>query len=201
MKKNLLLTMVFIMSVFVVSAQVTGVKNIPGDYATLAAAITDLNTNGVGTGGAIININANQTAVSPGYNLGSTALYNTLSASSPLIINGNGNSITGYTGTRSGSVTTGTNDAILVLTGVDFVTVKRINFIDLAANTTTTTCMDNAIGIYNAGTSAGTANGCQNILIDSCTFNMRNQSTSGSAVFIGAFVYATGDESTRIITS
>lgn len=128
MKKNLLLTMVFIMSVFVVSAQVTGIKNIPGDYATLAAAITDLNTNGVGAGGATINLNANQTAPSPGYNLGSTALYNTLSATNPLIINGNGNSISGYTGTKGGSVTTATNDAILVLTGVDFVTIKRINF-------------------------------------------------------------------------
>ena len=174
------------------TAQVSGVKNIPGDYATLAAAITDLNTNGVGTGGAIINLNANQTAPSPGYNLGSTALYNTLSAINPLIINGNGNSITGYTGTKAGSVTTATNDAILVLTGVDFVTIKRINFLDLVANITTTTCMDNAIGIYNAGTTAGSANGCQNILIDSCVFNLKNQSTSGSGVFIGAFVYASG---------
>jgi hypothetical protein len=192
MKKIFLQTIVFILSVYMASAQVTGVKNIPGDYATLAAAITDLNTNGVGAGGAIININANQTAVSPGYNLGSSALYNTLSASNPLIINGNGNSISGYTGTKAGSVTSATNDAILVLTGVDFVTIKRINFLDLVANITTATCMDNAIGIYNAGTTAGSANGCQNILIDSCVFNLKNQSTSGSAVFIGAFVYATG---------
>ncbi|MBL0202701.1 MAG: hypothetical protein IPP81_21845 [Chitinophagaceae bacterium] len=29
-------------------AQLTGTKNIPGDYATLALAITDLNAQGVG---------------------------------------------------------------------------------------------------------------------------------------------------------
>ncbi|MDX5321581.1 MAG: hypothetical protein LPK45_10665, partial [Bacteroidota bacterium] len=34
-----------------VSQALTGVKYIPGDYATLTAAFTALNTNGVGTGG------------------------------------------------------------------------------------------------------------------------------------------------------
>lgn len=34
-------------------SQLTGTKNIPGDYATLQAAITALNTSGVGAGGVI----------------------------------------------------------------------------------------------------------------------------------------------------
>jgi hypothetical protein len=37
-------------------AQLTGTKTIPGNYATIAAAITDLNTQGVGTGGVTFNV-------------------------------------------------------------------------------------------------------------------------------------------------
>ena len=37
-------------------AQLTGTKNIPGDYSSLAAAITDLNIQGAGTGGVILNL-------------------------------------------------------------------------------------------------------------------------------------------------
>ena len=51
-----------------VRAQVTGTKTVAasgGDYTSLAAAITDLNTNGVGTGGAIINVPANWTETAP----------------------------------------------------------------------------------------------------------------------------------------
>lgn len=40
-----------------VSAQaLSGTYTVPGSYATIAAAIADLNTNGVGSGGATINI-------------------------------------------------------------------------------------------------------------------------------------------------
>jgi hypothetical protein len=56
------------------NAQLTGTKNIPGDYADLAAAITDLNTQGVGVGGVVINLVAGnpQTAPAGGYVIGNT---------------------------------------------------------------------------------------------------------------------------------
>ena len=41
-----------------VNAQLTGAKAIPGDYATIAAAVTDLNAVGVGAGGVIFNVAA-----------------------------------------------------------------------------------------------------------------------------------------------
>ncbi|MES1181478.1 MAG: hypothetical protein ABUL44_01660, partial [Flavobacterium sp.] len=58
------------------TAQVTGVKNIPGDYASLSAAITALNTTGVGAGGATINLTAGyaETAPAGGFQLGTTLL-------------------------------------------------------------------------------------------------------------------------------
>src|SRR6476660_8937313 len=43
------------------NAQLSGTKAIPGDYATIAAAITDLNTAGVGAGGVTFNIAAGYT--------------------------------------------------------------------------------------------------------------------------------------------
>jgi hypothetical protein len=43
-------------------AQLTGTKTIPGSYATLAAAITDLNAQGVGAGGVTFNIAGGQPA-------------------------------------------------------------------------------------------------------------------------------------------
>ena len=37
-------------------AVLSGTKNIPGDYATLALATTDLNAQGVDTGGVTLNV-------------------------------------------------------------------------------------------------------------------------------------------------
>ena len=50
----------------------TGTKNIPGDYPTLALAITDLNLQGVGAGGVIINLIAENPEIAPlgGYVIG-----------------------------------------------------------------------------------------------------------------------------------
>ena len=44
--------------------QLTGTKTIPGDYATIAAAVTDLNAQGVGAGGVIFNVAAGHTETS-----------------------------------------------------------------------------------------------------------------------------------------
>ena len=43
--------------------QLTGIKTIPGDYASVTAAISALNAAGVGAGGVTFNI-------TPGYKIG-----------------------------------------------------------------------------------------------------------------------------------
>ena len=43
------------------SAQLSGAKAIPGDYATIEAAIADLNAQGVGAGGVTFNVAAGHT--------------------------------------------------------------------------------------------------------------------------------------------
>jgi len=42
-------------------AQLTGTKTIPGDYTTIAAAATAVNTSGVGGGGVTFNVAAGHT--------------------------------------------------------------------------------------------------------------------------------------------
>src|SRR5262245_20386022 len=50
----------------------TGTKNIPGSYLTLAAAIADLNAQGVGAGGVTLNLLAGNPQAAPpgGYVIG-----------------------------------------------------------------------------------------------------------------------------------
>ena len=50
-----------LMSATTARAQLTGSKTIPGDYATVAAAITALNAQGVGAGGVTVNVAAGYT--------------------------------------------------------------------------------------------------------------------------------------------
>ena len=116
MKKIYLLLLTAFVFTPVSFAQLTGTKNIPGDYATLVLAITDLNARGVGAGGVTLNLFAGnpQTTPAGGYVIGNTG--NILvgatnpTAANPVIIEGNGNTITAFTTQTVGNL----NDGILV---------------------------------------------------------------------------------------
>ena len=47
------------------SAQLTGSKTIPGNYASVALAVTDLNTQGVGAGGVTFTVADGYTETAP----------------------------------------------------------------------------------------------------------------------------------------
>ncbi len=117
-----------------VQAALTGTLNIPGAYPNLAAAITDLNTQGVGAGGVTLNLLAgnNQTAPIGGYVIGGTgsAVLTSAAAGSQITIQGNGNTITAATGLTSGVLT----DAIFKLVGADYVTIDNFVLRENAAN-------------------------------------------------------------------
>ncbi len=57
MRKIFLLFLVVICST-ISYGQLSGIKTIPGDYATIAAAVADLNAQGVGSGGLTFEVNA-----------------------------------------------------------------------------------------------------------------------------------------------
>ena len=94
----MLFTICFLLSLFTISESkavgLTGTYTIPGSYATLALAITDLNTNGV-SGPVIFNVSAAQTAPTGGYIIGGagTALISggaATTATNTVTINGIG---------------------------------------------------------------------------------------------------------------
>lgn len=119
----------------------SGIKTIPGDYATLNDAITDLNAQGVGAGGVTFNVTAAQTAPSGGYIIGGTgsAVLTTSSAANPIVFVGNNNTATAFGGQTVGNV----NDAVFKLIGADYVTIQGFTIQENAANTTIATAATN----------------------------------------------------------
>lgn len=120
-----------------ISAQLTGTLTIPGSYPTLAAAITDLNAQGVGAGGVIFNHLPGfpETAPAGGYQITTT----TSSAANPVAIFGNGNTIT-----ASGALTAGAlNDGIFKIIGADYIGIQGYTMQENPANTITAPATNN----------------------------------------------------------
>ena len=65
MKKRLTFTTAVFLISLLSFGQLTGIKNIPGDYSSVAAAISALNTLGVGSGGVTFNVTAGYTESFP----------------------------------------------------------------------------------------------------------------------------------------
>jgi len=173
---------------FSVCAQVSGTKNIPGDYATLAAAVTDVNTQGVGAGGVILNLVVGnpQTAPTGGY-----AITATGTLTNPIAVTCNGNTITAPTPQTSGAL----NDAIFKLIGADFVTINGCVMNENAANTTTAAATNNMTEWGIALLYASTTDGAQNATLqgNTITLNRTYQNTFG--------VYSNSTHSATAVTT
>jgi hypothetical protein len=172
MKKLLLLcfALIFMQMTF---GQLTGTKTIPGDYATIQAAITALNAQGVGSGGVTFNVAA-------GYTETITAVISltaTGTAANPVIFQKSGAGtnplITAYVGTNTpGSAIT---DGIWNFIGSDYVTINGIDLTD--PNATNPATMEYGYAMYKAD--AG--NGCQYNTIKNCVVTLsRENNASGS---------------------
>ena len=158
------------------SAQVTGVKNIPTDFPTLEAAITALNTNGVGAGGAIINIPAGYTET-PTAALVLTLATNPSSATRPLVFQKSGAGanplITAFVGTTLNL------DGLFVLNGADYVTINGIDLQESAANTTPTQQMEFGYALLKTSVT----NGCQFNTIKNCVVTLNKANTASVGVY------------------
>lgn len=170
---------------FAAGAQVSGVKNIPTDYASLSAAFTALNSAGVGAGGVTLTITAGYTETAPagGLQLGSSTLNASTSASQQIRITGNSNVITAPVGTTTNL------DGILSIKGTDYVTISGLVLQESAGNTTATTAMEWAIGLFNLN-AAAPFDGCQYDTIRNCTISMnRTIATPSKGIFMAHQVY------------
>ena len=121
----------------VVFGQLTGTKNIPGDYATIKIAVTALNTSGVGAGGVSFNVAAGYTET-----IDSTiAVTATGTAVNPIVFRkdpvttGANPLITAYTG-GTYTPSTAIQDGVWRFSGSDYVTIDGIDVRDNPANTT-----------------------------------------------------------------
>ena len=168
----------FILSMFLFAqtsfAQLTGTKTIPGDYATITAAVTDLNTQGVGSGGVTFNVAA-------GYTESTTAdiiITATGSAGNAIIFQKSGagaNPLITRTdaGTNATSTLGGLGDAIIRLDGTDYITFDGI---DVSA-------ADQGIEYGYLTHKPDGTNGCQFVTIKNAVVTM-TKGTSGYVVGI-----------------
>ncbi|HET9503676.1 MAG TPA: T9SS type A sorting domain-containing protein [Hymenobacter sp.] len=149
-------------------AQLSGSKAIPGSgstgYATLAAAVADLNAQGVGSGGVTFNIAAGYTETAD--NLLITA---TGTAANPVVFQKSGAGANPTLTAAAG--TSATLDAIIGLQGSDYVTFDGLTLVDPTSNSTATTQMEWGFALLKGSTP--TVDGCQNVVIRNCVVTLQ----------------------------
>jgi len=159
-------------------AQITGVKTIPGDYVSFAAAVSALNAQGVGFGGVTFKIAAG---------------YNEAVANAVLTIPNNPPDFTRplvfqKDGVGSNPILTATMgistimDGIVVLHGVDYVTFDGI---DLSENPTVNTNATRRMEWGYAFIKTSPSNGCQHNTIKNCTVSMIQNYEKATCVYLG----------------
>lgn len=169
-------------------AQLTGTKTIPGTYASISAAITDLNTQGVGSGGVIFNIAAGYTETASNLIISATGTFaNQITfqksgvGANPLITAGVGVSTT--------------LDGMILLSGADFVTFNGIDLMESVGNTTTTTQMEFGYALLKVD---GT-NGSQNNVIKNCVISLNKTNTNSKGIYVAN--HTTASTTTLTVTA
>ncbi len=175
MKKTLLFLMIILLISGLTYGQLSGIKNIPGDYSSIANAIAAMNSAGVGSGGVTFNVAAGYTETfsSP------TAGYittNTGTSANPIIFQKSG---TGADPLITAGTGTGTMDAIIEFVGASYITFNGIDLQDNSANLTTTTQMEWGYALVKA---SGTQ-GSQYIVIKNCNISLTRTNTASVGIY------------------
>lgn len=165
-------------------AQLTGVKTVGsgGDYATLEAAISALNTSGVGSGGVTFNVLAGHTETFSAITAGLITATGT--ASDPIVFQKSGVGLNPLVTAPVLSAATA-YDGIIRIAGGDYITFDGIDLQENAANTT------NTIDWGYAFLRASATDGAQYNEIKNCVIVLNKASTSSIGVY-SASVDATG---------
>ncbi|MBU1010826.1 MAG: T9SS type A sorting domain-containing protein [Bacteroidetes bacterium] len=181
MKKALLFLMALFLWVQGSWAQLSGTKTIPGDYASISAAVTALNAAGVGAGGVTFNVAAGYTEILAGR----IDLTATGTLANPITFQKSGAGanplITAYA-TGTGTPSSAVPDGMWAIVGSDYVTINGIDLVDLnAANPAT---MEYGYGLFKASA----IDGCQSVTIKNCviTLNRINNASGTSPMVEGS---------------
>ncbi|QQS34722.1 MAG: T9SS type A sorting domain-containing protein [Ignavibacteriales bacterium] len=145
--------------------------NIPGDYATIQAAITFLNSNPVPSGGITFNVAAGHTETISD----SLILTATGTSSDPIVFQKNGGGLNPKitrtdAGTRATSTFAAQGDAVIIIQGSDYVTFDGI---DVAAN-------DQGIEYGYFLRRGSDVDGCKFVTIKNATVDL----TKGTSAFV-----------------
>lgn len=147
------------------------------NYASFGAAISDLNTNGVDSGGVTFNVTAGQTfnEIPSG-----TIITATGNSADPIIFRKSGGGanpiVQGTNGTLSGSTN---GDACITIEGGDYITFDGIDVKDNPANATATTRMEFGFRIRSGFSST---NGAQNNTIKNTTITLNRANASSIGI-------------------
>jgi hypothetical protein len=153
--------------------QITGTKTIPGDYATIAAAVTALNTSGTAAPGVTFNVAAGHTETSANITFTTT----TGSATAPIVFQKSGTGANPLITAAAGTSTT--TDGIIKFAATDYVTFDGINITDPTSNTTSTTQMEWGYAVLMASATDAS----QNITIKNCTVTLQKIYTSARGIY------------------
>lgn len=181
--KRLLYLFFFCISFFEQRAQLSGTFTIPGSYSTVAAAIADLNSQGV-NGPVYMQVAAGYTETAPtgGYMLTATG-----TSTAPITFQrsgiGSNPLIVAFTG--SSTSFSNTVDCIWKMSGTDFLTIDGIDLLDTA--TSVPSSMEYGFVFYKKDAS----DGCRYNTVKNCTVQLSVATTSNTGSCGIAFLNST----------
>lgn len=155
------------------NAQLVGNLSIPGNYPTIAAAITDLNSQGVGTGGVIFSVAAGHTEIAS--NLLISIVANHPSASNPVVFQKSGGGANPLITAAPGD----TLDGIIKLLGTDYITFDAIDVFDPVSNTGNQAMEWGYVLLRNKPDDA-----CQNVVIRNCNITLQKSNTASIGIYM-----------------
>lgn len=177
-----------------VHAQLTGTKNIPGDYADLNTAITALNAQGVGAGGVTLNLLINNPQVAPA---GGYAITAQGTAANPIVLAGNHNFVSAASPQPAGSFT----DAIFKIVGGDYITIKEFSMQEDYANSDASPSTNNMTEWGIALLQGSVTNGAQHNTITGNTISLLRTYENSMAIYSNTRHSATNAGTSSAITN
>jgi hypothetical protein len=187
MKSFLLIVIMILLTMHSSFAQpLTGIKSIPGDYATIEAAISALNLQGVGAGGVTFNVNAGHTETFTSSTAGSITAAGTSSNQILFQKSGAGNNplITAGLGVFASSTTMTAypGDAIISIEGGDYISFDGI---DLRDNPAATGVEKTEVGYFLKKASSDDA--CKNVTIKNSNITLDRTTIYSWGIYISNF--------------